>query len=81
MEALNKACRFLNRVHQASQTDWDLCMPVVRWAYKAMCKNLSMEMILKLRNRVETKILEERNPHAIAPIVGTVHEYQDEGIM
>jgi len=46
-----------------------------------MCKSLSVEMILKLRKRVETIILEERNPHVIAPTIGIVREDQDEEIM
>ena len=39
-----------------------------------MCKNVSTETILKLRSRVETIVLEKRNPHAIAPIVGTIRK-------
>ncbi len=38
-------------------------------------------MIPKLRTRAETIVLKERNPHAIAPTVGTLCEDQDEGIM
>lgn len=38
-------------------------------------------MIPKMWNRVETIISEERNPHVIAPIVGTICEDQDEGII
>lgn len=81
MEAFNKVCKVLNRVHRARPTDWDLRMPAVRWAYRSMCKNLSAEMILKSRSRVETIILEERDPRAIAPIVGIVREDMDGGIM
>lgn len=46
-----------------------------------MCKNLSVEMISKLKSTFETIILEKRNHHAIAPTVGTVRENQNEGIM
>jgi len=74
MKAFNKVCGVLSKVHQAGQTDWDLHVPAIRWAYRAMCKNLSVKMIPKLRSRVKTIILEERNPHAIAPTVGTVRE-------
>ena len=76
VEAFMKVCGILNRVHQERQTDWDLRVPAGRWAYRAMCKNLSTKMILKLRSRVETIILEEKNP-----TVGIVHEDRDEGIM
>lgn len=62
------------------RADWVLGVPIIRWAYRAMCKKLSMEMISKLRSKVGTIILEERNPHAIAPTVGIVHKDQDEGI-
>lgn len=37
-------------------------------------------MIPKLRSRVKT-IVEERNPHTIAPRVGILHEDHDKGIM
>jgi len=81
VEAFKKVCRVLNKVHQVRRTDWDLCVPVVRWASRAMCKNPSTEMISKLKSRIETIILEKRNPHKIAVTVGTVHEDSDEGIM
>lgn len=38
-------------------------------------------MIPKLKSRVETIILEERNRHAIALTTGIVHKDPDEGIM
>lgn len=81
VEEFNKVCGVLNRIHQEKRTKWDLRMPVVQWDYMAMCKNLSVEMIPKLRGRIETIILEERNPQAVAPTIGTVREDQDEGIM
>lgn len=81
VEAFNKVCRVLNIVHQVRRTNWDLRVLAVHWTCRAMCKNLSAEMIPKLRSRIETIFLEERNPHAIAPTVGTVREDQDKGIM
>jgi len=74
MEAFNKVCGVLNRVHQVRQTDWDLRVPAIQWAYRDMCKNLSAEMIPKLRSKVDSIVLKERNPHTIAPIVWIVRE-------
>ena len=44
-------------------------------------KNMSTKMIPKRKSRVETIILEERNPLAINAIVGKACEDKDEGIM
>lgn len=54
---------------------------MVRWASKAMYQNPSAETTSKLKSIAETIVLEGRNPHAIASIVGTVHEDSDEEIM
>ena len=62
------------------QTDWDLRVPAIRWAYGAMHKNLSMRMILKMTSRVESIAL-GKNPHVITPITGTAHEDQNKEIM
>lgn len=83
MEAFDRVCEVLSKIHRARQTDWDLCVPAVQWAYWTMCKTLSAEMIPKVRNRVETVISEEntkKNPHVIALVVATVHEDHDQEI-
>jgi len=46
-----------------------------------MYKNLTTKMISKPTSRVKTIMLEERNPYATTPIVGTVQEEPDKGIM
>jgi len=42
------------------RTDWDLRMPVARWAYMAMWKNLSVKMVLKTISRVKDIIVTAR---------------------
>lgn len=65
----------MNKFYQVERTDWDLRVPMVRWVYGAMHKNLSMGMILEAMRKVEAIAL-GRNPHAITPIIGTTHEDQ-----
>lgn len=55
-------------------------MPAVRWAYKAIYKNLSAKMIPKMTSRVEAVAL-GKNPHAKTPISVTTREDQSEEIM
>lgn len=62
--------KIMNRFYQVGQTDWDLCVLVVRWAYMAISKNRSMEMISMVTRREETRRI-EKNPQTTAPIVGT----------
>ena len=52
----------------------------VRWAYRAMHKNLSVGMISKMMSRVEAIAL-GKNPHAITPIIATTCEDQNKEIM
>ena len=70
----------MNRFYQMGQTNWDLRVPVVRWAYRAMCKNLSAEMVPKTRSKVKAISL-GNNPHAITPIIATVCKDQSKEIM
>lgn len=55
-------------------------MPAVGWTYRAMCKDLSAEMIRMLKSRDET-IRAERSPNAKIPTVWPVREEPNEGIM
>lgn len=47
-EAFNKVCKALNKVCNAQRSDWDLCVPVVLWAYRATCKKLTGQMPSRL---------------------------------
>jgi len=67
-------------VYQVERIDWDLRVPVVRWAYRAISKNPSAKMTPKLMRRDET-IRAEKNPHPTTPTVGTVREDPCKGIM
>ena len=78
--AFKKLCGIMNRVHQAKRTYWDLRIPVVRWAYRAISKNYSAEVIPTLKRRDET-IRADNNPPKIAPTVGTIREDPGKGIM
>lgn len=78
--AFKKLCGIMNRVHQVRRTDWDLRVLAVRWAYRAISKNQSAEMTPKLTRRDETKRA-EKNPHSIAPLVGTGRKDLGKGIM
>lgn len=42
VEAFDKVCEVLNTVHHVRCTDWDLRIPVVLWAYRNICKTLTM---------------------------------------
>lgn len=64
----------MNEVHQAKQTDWDLRVPVVRWAYMTMSKNRSVEAIPTLMSGDET-IRAEKNPHTTALAVRNLGQY------
>lgn len=73
----------MNKVQQARQIDWDLCMLAVRWAYRTMFKTMNTKTIPKVWNRVETIISEEntkRNLYIMAPVVVIVHKDQDKEI-
>lgn len=41
IKAFNKVCKVLNKVYDVQQTDWDLHVLVVLWAYRTMCKKLT----------------------------------------
>ena len=52
-EAFNKVCHTLNKVCNAQQSDWDLCVPIVLWAYRTTCKKLMGQMPFSLVYGVE----------------------------
>jgi len=70
----------MNRVHQVRRTDWDLRIPAVRWAYRAIRKNRSMEVTPTLTKRDET-IRVEKNPHKKDLTAGIVCKDLGKGIM
>jgi len=83
VEAFYRVCRVLNKVDQVKQTDWDLHVPVVQWAYRTMCKTLNTEIIPKVQNGVLTKLTEEdpkMNPHVLPPAVAAVRGCKKEEI-
>lgn len=52
-EAFDKVCEVLNKVHHVKHTDWDLHVPAVVWAYRAMCKTLTVQAFPKLKYETE----------------------------
>ena len=65
------------RFTKQKKIEWDLRVSVVQWPYRTICKNLSAEMIPKVKNRVEPNNSEgntKRNLHIITPIVMTARE-------
>lgn len=82
-EAFSKVCDVLNKVHQVKRTNWDLRVPMVRWAYRTLCKTLTTREVPKLQYEVGTKIFEEDtkpNLHVTSPIDQMVREAQNEEI-
>jgi len=58
-EAFDKVCVVLNMVHHVRRTDWDLCIPMVIWAYRTMCKCLTTQALSKQRYEVGAIVLVE----------------------
>ena len=48
-KAFDKVCEVLNRVLHVRRTDWDLCIPVVVWAYRTMYRTLTVQALPKLK--------------------------------
>ena len=38
----------LNKAHNAKQTDWDLHIPTILWAYRTACKILTAQALPRL---------------------------------
>ena len=64
-EAFNKVCEALNKVHNAKQIDWDLCVPAVLWAYRATCKKLTTQAPLRLEYEANTWDLTKKSNREI----------------
>ena len=66
VEVFNEVCEALNKVYDVQRTDWDLCVLVVLWAYRTMCKKLTKQMPPRLEYGanaiipIEYKILSPR---------------------
>lgn len=41
VEVFSKVRDVLNKVHHVKQTDWDVCIPAILWAYRTACKILA----------------------------------------
>lgn len=70
-EAFDKVCKVLNRVHHMKCTDWNLHVPAVAWAYRTMCKTLTMQALPKLKYETRVEIPTEQakpSPHVTAPV-------------
>ena len=82
-EAFNEVCEALNRVYNAQQSDWDLCVPIVLWAYRKMCKKLMEQMPPRLEYGVNVVIPIEYkmpSPRIETPIDMTARGALKEGI-
>lgn len=42
-EVVEKVREALNIVHQVKRADWDLCILAILWAYRTMCKILTVQ--------------------------------------
>lgn len=72
-----------NMVHHMRCINWDLRVLAVLWAYRALCKTLTTQALLKLKHEAGTIIPMEHgmpSPHIAAPTDTTVHEAQNKGI-
>lgn len=82
-KAFNKVRKALNKVHNAKHTDWDLCLLAILWAYRTMCKNLTMQALprLEYKANVASPIVHEKlRPCMIAPVDTMVRETLEEKI-
>lgn len=74
-------CEALNKIHNAKQTDWDLCILVVLWAYRTACKNLTVHALPRLEyeaNIVSPIEHENPSPRMATQVDMMVHETLEE---
>ena len=82
-EAFNEVCEALNKVYNAQQSDWDLRVLAVLWAYRAACKKLAEQMPSRLAYGANTIVPIEYNMpslHIVVPIDMMVSGALEEGI-
>jgi len=81
--AFDKVREALNKVHHEKQTNWDLHVPVVLWAYRTMCKTLTTRTLLKLKYEAVVIVpikYAKPSPRRVVPIDTIVHKAWKEGI-
>jgi len=82
-EAFNEVCEALNKVYDAQQTYWNLCIPVVPWDYRTTCKKLMVQTpsMLESGANAETPIeCKMPSPRIVAPVDMMAHGTLEEGI-
>ena len=73
----------MNKVHNTKQTDWDLHVPAVLWAYRTACKHPTPQALPRLEYQgtiVNPIIQGDVAPRILAPIDITVHGTPEEEI-
>ena len=64
-ESFDKVCELLNMVHHVRHTYWDLRVQAILWAYRTMCKTLTMWALPKLKYEAEDVIpMEHAKPRS-----------------
>lgn len=82
-EAFEKVWKVLNTVHHMRRTNLDMCVPIVLWAYRTMCKTLHAQALLKLKYEAGDVIpMEHAKPSSCiaAPVDMIVREALNKGI-
>lgn len=84
MGALNKVCEALNKVCNVQQSNCDLHVPALLWAYRATCKKLKGQMFSRLVYEANARIpMKYIMPslRIVAPMDMTDYEALREGIV
>lgn len=82
-KAFNKVCEALNKVHNAKQTNWDLHVQAVLWAYRTVCKNLMTQASPRLEyeaNNISPTTHEIPSSCMITSVDMTIHGTLEEEI-